>query len=100
MTPVDQLDWGVMAGAVRLWLTPVCYSLWMDSLADRALRKLRELHFNHAVRGVLAAPPVRAIDDGVIIFSMISTRVPIIEKIITPSSIARTGGAASTPRTA
>ena len=44
-------------------------------MADRALRKLRELHFNHAVRAVLAVPPVRAVNDGVIIFSMIGTRV-------------------------
>ena len=47
----------------------------MDTLADRALRKLRELHFNRTVRAVLAAPPVRAADDGVVIFSMIGTRV-------------------------
>ena len=47
----------------------------MDTLADRALRKLRELHFNRTVRTVLAAPPVRAADDGVVIFSMIGTRV-------------------------
>ena len=47
----------------------------MDTLADRALRKLRELHFNRTVRAVLAAPPVRSADDGVVIFSMIGTRV-------------------------
>ena len=47
----------------------------MDTLADRALRKVRELHFNRTVRAVLAAPPVRATEDGVVIFSMIGTRV-------------------------
>ena len=51
----------------------------MDTLADRALRKLRELHFNRTVRAVLAAPPVRVADDrsndGLVIFSMIGTRV-------------------------
>ncbi len=47
----------------------------MDTLADRALRRLREMHFNRAVRAVLAAPPARAADDGVVIFSMIGTRV-------------------------
>lgn len=47
----------------------------MDTLADRALRRLREMHFNRTVRAVLAAPPARASDDGVVIFSMIGTRV-------------------------
>ena len=91
MTPVDQLDWADLAGAVRLWLTPVCYSLRMDSLADRALRKWRELHFNHALRAVLAAPPVRAFDDGVIIFSMIGTRVLLPYLVAAKSLHARLG---------
>ena len=47
----------------------------MDTLADRALRKLRELHFNRTSRAVLATPAVRAAEDGVVIFSMIGTRV-------------------------
>ena len=47
----------------------------MDTLADRALRKLRELHFNRTTRAVLETAPVRAADDGVVIFSMIGTRV-------------------------
>lgn len=47
----------------------------MIDLADRALRKLRELQFNHDARAVLATPPLRAADDGVVLFSMIGTRV-------------------------
>ena len=91
MTPVDQFSCAVPAAAVRLWLTPVCYARRMDTLADRALRKWRELHFNHAVRAVLAAPPVRAIDDGVIIFSMIGTRVLLPYLVAAKSLHARLG---------
>ncbi len=47
----------------------------MIDLADRALRKLRELQFNRDARAVLATPPLRAADDGVVLFSMIGTRV-------------------------
>ena len=63
----------------------------MDTLADRALRKWRELHFNHTLRAVLAAPPVRAIDDGVIIFSMIGTRVLLPYLVAAKSLHARLG---------
>ena len=91
MTPVDPSGCSVLAEAVRLWLTPVCYARGMDTLAERALRKLRELHFNHAVRAVLAAPPVRAVDDGVIIFSMIGTRVLLPYLVAAKSLHARLG---------
>lgn len=47
----------------------------MNTLADRALRRLREWQFNRQARAVLATPPLRAVDDGVILFSMIGTRV-------------------------
>lgn len=47
----------------------------MESVPQRALRKLREWQFNRAARGVLATPPRRAADDGLVIFSMIGTRV-------------------------
>jgi hypothetical protein len=47
----------------------------MKQLLDRVLRKLRELHFLHACRAVLQTPPCRVRDDGVILFSMIGTRV-------------------------
>jgi hypothetical protein len=63
----------------------------MDTLADRALRKLRELHFNRTVRAVLAAPPVRASDDGVVIFSMIGTRVLLPYLVAAKSLHARLG---------
>lgn len=63
----------------------------MDTFADRGLRKLRELHFNRAVRAVLAAPPVRARDDGVVIFSMIGTRVLLPYLVAAKSLHARLG---------
>ena len=91
MTSIDQSGCAILAGAIRLWLTPVCYSQGMDTLADRALRKWRELHFNHALRAVLVAPPVRAIEDGVIIFSMIGTRVLLPYLVAAKSLHARLG---------
>ena len=63
----------------------------MDTLADRGLRKLRELHFNRTVRAVLAAPPVRAVDDGVVVFSMIGTRVLLPYLVAAKSLHARLG---------
>ena len=63
----------------------------MDTLADRALRKLRELHFNRSARAVLAAPPARAADDGVVIFSMIGTRVLLPYLVAAKSLHARLG---------
>ncbi len=48
----------------------------MMTLLDRALRRLREMQFNQAARAVLATPPCRVDpDDGLVIFSMIGTRV-------------------------
>lgn len=63
----------------------------MIDLADRALRKLRELHFNHDARTVLASPPVRAADDGVVLFSMIGTRVVLPYLVAAKSLHARLG---------
>ena len=47
----------------------------MAQLIDRALRKLREYRFLRGCRAVLATPPARTRDDGVVIFSMIGTKV-------------------------
>ena len=47
----------------------------MIGIANRGLRKLRELQFNRTARAVLDTPPMRAADDGLVIFSMIGTRV-------------------------
>ena len=47
----------------------------MESVPQRALRRYREWQFNRAARTVLATPPVRTADDGLVIFSMIGTRV-------------------------
>ena len=63
----------------------------MDTLADRALRKLRELHFNRAARAVLTTAPVRAADDGVVIFSMIGTKVVLPYLVAAKSLHARLG---------
>lgn len=47
----------------------------MTLLIDRTLRKLREYRFLRGCRAVLATPPARIREDGVVIFSMIGTRV-------------------------
>ncbi|WP_079730316.1 hypothetical protein [Novosphingobium mathurense] len=47
----------------------------MSKFMDRGLRKLRELRHNRAAKAVLATPPVQPREDGVIVFSMIGTRV-------------------------
>lgn len=47
----------------------------MIELGDKVLRRLREAHFNRVARGILATPPVPAASDGVVIFSMIGTKV-------------------------
>lgn len=47
----------------------------MAQLIDRALRKLREYRFLCGCRAVLSTPPARVREDGVVIFSMIGTKV-------------------------
>jgi len=47
----------------------------MNMVAETAIRKLRELRYLAGARGVLDTAPVAARDDGVIVFSMIGTRV-------------------------
>lgn len=47
----------------------------MAQLIDRGLRKLREYRFLRGCRAVLSTPPARVREDGVVIFSMIGTRV-------------------------
>ncbi|MFM5948745.1 MAG: hypothetical protein ACKOPM_05865 [Novosphingobium sp.] len=63
----------------------------MIDLADRALRKLRELQFNRDARAVLATPPIRTADDGVVLFSMIGTRVLLPYLIAAKSLYAQLG---------
>lgn len=48
---------------------------WMVQLFDRLLRKLREYRLQRACQAVLSTPPAQVHDDGVVIFSMIGTRV-------------------------
>lgn len=47
----------------------------MLMLRDKVMRKLREGQFLREARGILDTPPLRAADDGVILFSMIGTKV-------------------------
>ncbi|MFM5924398.1 MAG: hypothetical protein ACKOPG_09450 [Novosphingobium sp.] len=47
----------------------------MIELGDKVLRRLREVHFNRVARGILATPPVCVASDGLVIFSMIGTKV-------------------------
>lgn len=63
----------------------------MEPLPKRALRRLREHRFNAAARAVRATSPVIARDDGVVIFSMIGTRVVDSYLIAAKSFHARLG---------
>lgn len=47
----------------------------MSTLHERILRKARESLFNRRIRAVLDTPPIAARDDGVVLFSMMGTRV-------------------------
>lgn len=47
----------------------------METLRQRAVRKLREWQFNRAARRIVHTAPVRTSGDGLVIFSMIGTRV-------------------------
>lgn len=60
-------------------------------LPDRALRKLREAHHGRAARAVLRTPPARPRNDGVVLFSMIGTRVLLPYLVAAKSLHARLG---------
>ncbi|MCJ2185445.1 hypothetical protein [Novosphingobium beihaiensis] len=47
----------------------------MVTLIDRVQHKMREARHRRVARGILDTPPARPRDDGVVIFSMIGTRV-------------------------
>lgn len=63
----------------------------MAQLHTRVLRKLREIQFLRACRAVLNTPPCRVHDDGVIIFSMIGTKVLLPYLVAAKSFQARLG---------
>jgi len=63
----------------------------MALLFDRALRKLREHRFLRGCRAVLATRPARVCQDGVVIFSMIGTRVLLPYLVAAKSFQARLG---------
>lgn len=60
---------------IRHCLTRRCYGRTMLMVRDKVMRKLREGQFLRAARGILHTPPVQAADDGMILFSMIGTKV-------------------------
>ncbi|WP_137680087.1 hypothetical protein [Aurantiacibacter suaedae] len=47
----------------------------LSSLPARIVRRLRERRFPRQIAGILATPPITARDDGLVLFSMIGTRV-------------------------
>lgn len=47
----------------------------MSKLVERGLHRIREARFTLQARDVLRTPPLKANDDGLVIFSMIGTRV-------------------------
>jgi len=63
----------------------------MISLIDRAARRVREAQLRRAAAGILATPPIRGSDDGVILFSMIGTRVLLPYLVAVKSLHARLG---------
>jgi hypothetical protein len=64
----------------------------MFMLPDRALRRWREARHARRAQAVLATPPVRARDDGLIVFSMIGTRVLLPYLVAAKSLHRRLGG--------
>jgi hypothetical protein len=58
---------------------------------DRALRKLREARHDRLARAVLGTPPAVPRDDGVVLFSMIGTRVLLPYLVAAKSLHARLG---------
>jgi hypothetical protein len=60
-------------------------------ILDRLLRKAREARHLAAARGVLATPPIVPQDDGVLLFSMIGTRVLLPYLVAVKSLHARLG---------
>ena len=58
---------------------------------DRAMRKLREMRHARLTRAVLDTPPAVAHDDGVVLFSMIGTRVLLPYLVAAKSLHARLG---------
>ena len=63
----------------------------MVQLTDRIVRRLRELQLMHAARGILSTAPIAAQDDGVVLLSMIGTRVLLPYLLAVKSLHARLG---------
>lgn len=64
----------------------------MSSLSARIVRRLRERWFPRRIAGILATPPVSARDDGLVLFSMIGTRVLLPYLVAAKSLHAQLGG--------
>lgn len=63
----------------------------MFALTDPILRRLREAQLMHAARGILASAPIAAREDGVVLLSMIGTRVLLPYLVAVKSLHARLG---------
>lgn len=63
----------------------------MKMVASSAIRKFREMKFLAGLKPVLATAPARARDDGVVLFSMIGTRVVLPYLVAAKSLHARLG---------
>lgn len=63
----------------------------MSALIDPILRRLREAQLLHAARGILASAPIAAREDGVVLLSMIGTRVLLPYLVAVKSLHARLG---------
>ena len=58
----------------------------MNMVAETAIRKMRELRYLAGARDILGTPPVAVREDGVVIFSMIGTRV-LVPYLVAAKSI-------------
>lgn len=63
----------------------------LSNLPARIVRRLREQWFPRQIAGILATPPVTARDDGLVLFSMIGTRVLLPYIVAAKSLHARLG---------
>lgn len=66
----------------------------MNMVAETAIRKLRELRYLAGARDILRTSPVVARDDGVIVFSMIGSRV-LLPYLVAAKSLHRSLGMGS-----
>lgn len=71
---------------VCAWLMSACYAGTMSKWVERGLHRIKEARFTLQARGVLGTPPLQTHDDGLVIFSMIGTRV-IVPYLVAAKSL-------------